>query len=102
MIILGLFIHFTKIKIICNWDAEYTLEGNKGGVTIMSLTKFIRDVQKIHEAIPTPGAIFYNATAAKIFRKPESLLLGSFREIENILLCQVFLLIHLTRIFYTI
>ncbi|MBU4314364.1 MAG: hypothetical protein KJ821_06210, partial [Actinobacteria bacterium] len=37
----------------------------------MSLTKFIRDVQKIHEAIPTPGAIFYNATAAKILRKPE-------------------------------
>lgn len=37
----------------------------------MSLTKFIRDVQKIHEAIPTPGAIFYNAIAAKILRKPE-------------------------------
>lgn len=27
------------------------LAGNKGGVIIMSLTKFIRDVQKIHEAI---------------------------------------------------
>jgi len=37
----------------------------------MYLTKFIRDVQKIHEAIPSPGAIFYNATAAKILRKPE-------------------------------
>ncbi len=37
----------------------------------MSLTKFIRDVQKIHEAIPGPAAIFYNATAAKILRKPE-------------------------------
>ncbi len=37
----------------------------------MSLTKFIRDVQKIYEAIPTPGAIVYNATAAKILRKPE-------------------------------
>jgi len=39
------------------------LEGNKGGI-IISLTKFIRDVQKIHEAIPTPGAMLYNATAA--------------------------------------
>jgi len=37
----------------------------------MSLTKFTRDVQKIYEAIPTPGAIIYNATAAKILRKPE-------------------------------
>ncbi|MEA1964832.1 MAG: methyltransferase domain-containing protein [Candidatus Aerophobetes bacterium] len=37
----------------------------------MSLTKFIRDVQKRYEAIPTPGAIVYNATAAKILRKPE-------------------------------
>lgn len=37
----------------------------------MSLTKFIRDVQKIYEAIPTPGAIVYNATAAKILRKPK-------------------------------
>jgi ubiquinone/menaquinone biosynthesis C-methylase UbiE len=38
----------------------------------MSLTKFIRDVQKIYEAIPTPGAIVYNATVAKILRKLES------------------------------
>ncbi len=37
----------------------------------MYLTKFIRDVQKIHEAIPAQGAIFYNATAVKILRKPE-------------------------------
>lgn len=37
----------------------------------MPLAKFIRDVQKINEAIPTPGAIVYNATAAKILRKPE-------------------------------
>jgi|GEM_PF-2967007 len=42
----------------------------------MSLTKFIRDVQKIHEAIPTPVAIFYNATAAKILRKPERKIAG--------------------------
>lgn len=38
----------------------------------MSLTKFIRDVQKRHEAIPTPGAIIYNATVAKVLRKPET------------------------------
>lgn len=38
----------------------------------MSLTKFIRDIQRRYEAIPTPGAIFYNATAAKILRKPET------------------------------
>ena len=38
----------------------------------MSLTKFIRDIQRRYEAIPTPGAIFYNATPAKILRKPET------------------------------
>ncbi len=37
----------------------------------MSLAKFIRNVQKIHEAIPTPGAIVYNETVARILRKPE-------------------------------
>jgi len=37
----------------------------------MSLTRFIRDVQKVFEAIPTPAAIIYNATAVKILRKPE-------------------------------
>ena len=57
------------------------LAGNKnGGVIIMSLTKFIRNVQKIHEAIPTPGAIFYNATAAKILRKPERKIAGDIIE----------------------
>jgi len=38
----------------------------------MSLTKFIRDVQRRYEAIPAPGAIIYNATAAKVLRKPET------------------------------
>ena len=57
------------------------LAGNKKrGVIIMSLTKFIRDVQKIHEAIPTPGAIFYNATAVKILRKPERKIAGDIIE----------------------
>ena len=38
----------------------------------MSLTRFIKDVLRRPEAIPTPGAIFYNATAAKVLRKPET------------------------------
>jgi ubiquinone/menaquinone biosynthesis C-methylase UbiE len=38
----------------------------------MSLTRFIRDLQKRYEAIPTPGAIFYNATVARLLRKPEA------------------------------
>jgi len=38
----------------------------------MSLAKFIRDVQKRYEAIPTPGAIVYNATVARVLRKPEA------------------------------
>jgi ubiquinone/menaquinone biosynthesis C-methylase UbiE len=39
---------------------------------MMSLTRFIRDIQRRYEAIPTPGAIFYNATVAKLLRKPET------------------------------
>jgi len=38
----------------------------------MSLTRFIKDVLRRREAIPTPGAIFYNATVAKVLRKPET------------------------------
>jgi ubiquinone/menaquinone biosynthesis C-methylase UbiE len=38
----------------------------------MSLTRFIKHVLKRAEAIPTPGAIFYNATVAKVLRKPET------------------------------
>jgi ubiquinone/menaquinone biosynthesis C-methylase UbiE len=41
------------------------------GVT-MSLTKFIKDLLRKPESIPTPGAIFYNATVAKVLRKPET------------------------------
>ncbi len=37
----------------------------------MSLITFIRDLQKIPEKIPGPGAIFYNATAAKLLKKSE-------------------------------
>jgi len=38
----------------------------------MSLTRLIKDVLRRREAIPTPGAIFYNATVAKVLRKPET------------------------------
>jgi ubiquinone/menaquinone biosynthesis C-methylase UbiE len=38
----------------------------------MSLTRFIKDVLRRPEAIPTPGAIIYNATVAKVLRKPET------------------------------
>jgi len=38
----------------------------------MSLITFIRDLQKIPEAIPAPGAVIYNAVPARLLRKPES------------------------------
>jgi len=38
----------------------------------MSLTIFIKDLLRKPERIPTPGAIFYNATVAKVLRKPET------------------------------
>lgn len=37
----------------------------------MSLIGSIRDIQQIIERIPAPGAIVYDATAAKLLRKPE-------------------------------
>jgi ubiquinone/menaquinone biosynthesis C-methylase UbiE len=38
----------------------------------MSLTRFIKDLLRKPEAIPTPGAIFYDATVTKVLRKPET------------------------------
>ena len=38
----------------------------------MSITKFIKDLLRKPESIPTLGAIFYNATVAKVLRKPEA------------------------------
>jgi ubiquinone/menaquinone biosynthesis C-methylase UbiE len=38
----------------------------------MSLTRFIKDLLRKPESIPTPGAIFYNATVAQVLQKPES------------------------------
>ena len=37
----------------------------------MSVRTFIRDLQRIPEAIPTPGAIIYNAVPAKFLQVPE-------------------------------
>jgi len=37
----------------------------------MSLIKIMRQIQQVHEAIPLPGAIIYNAIPAKILREPE-------------------------------
>jgi ubiquinone/menaquinone biosynthesis C-methylase UbiE len=37
----------------------------------MSVRTFIRDLQRISEAIPTPGAIIYNAVPAKFLQVPE-------------------------------
>jgi len=38
----------------------------------MSLARFIKDILRKPESIPTLGAIFYNATVAKVLRKPET------------------------------
>jgi ubiquinone/menaquinone biosynthesis C-methylase UbiE len=38
----------------------------------MSLTRFIKNLLRRAEAIPAPGVIFYNATVAKVLRKPET------------------------------
>jgi len=38
----------------------------------VSLTRFIKDALRKPEAIPTPGAIFYDAPVAKVLRKPET------------------------------
>jgi len=42
----------------------------------MSLTRFIKDLLRKPESIPTPGAIFYNATVAKVLRRPETKIAG--------------------------
>jgi ubiquinone/menaquinone biosynthesis C-methylase UbiE len=42
----------------------------------MSLTRFIKDLLRKPESIPTLGAIFYNATVAIVLRKPERKIAG--------------------------
>ncbi|HIH36400.1 MAG TPA: class I SAM-dependent methyltransferase [Methanocellales archaeon] len=50
----------------------------------MSLTEFIRDLQKIPEGIPAPGAILYNALPARFLKKPQKKLAQTITEqIEN-------------------
>jgi len=46
----------------------------------MALTKFIKDALRRPESIPTPGAIFYNATVRKVLRKPETKIAGHIAE----------------------
>jgi len=46
----------------------------------MSLTRFIKDLLRKPESIPTPGAIFYNATVAKVLRKPETKIANDIAE----------------------
>ena len=46
----------------------------------MSLTRFIKDLLRKPESIPTPGAIFYNATVAKVLRKPETKIANEIAE----------------------
>jgi len=50
----------------------------------MSLTRFIKNILRSPEAIPTPGAIFYNATVAKVLRNPEKKIASDVvKEISN-------------------
>jgi ubiquinone/menaquinone biosynthesis C-methylase UbiE len=46
----------------------------------MSITRFIKDTLRSPEAIPTPGAIFYNATVVKVLRKPEAKIANAIAE----------------------
>jgi len=39
---------------------------------IMFLRRLIKDILRRPEAIPTPGAIIYNATVARVLQKPET------------------------------
>ena len=38
----------------------------------MSITKFVKDLLRKPEAIPTPGAIIYGATVTRVLHKPET------------------------------
>jgi ubiquinone/menaquinone biosynthesis C-methylase UbiE len=46
----------------------------------MSLTRFVKDLLRKPESIPTHGAIFYNATVAKVLRKPETKIANEIAE----------------------
>jgi ubiquinone/menaquinone biosynthesis C-methylase UbiE len=49
----------------------------------MSLTKFIKDLLRKPEAIPTPGAIIYGATVTRVLRKPETKIASEIAEKVN-------------------
>jgi ubiquinone/menaquinone biosynthesis C-methylase UbiE len=57
---------------------RYYIHGIQG--MSMSLTKFIKNLLRRAEAIPAPGAIFYNATVAKVLRKPETKIANEIAE----------------------
>jgi ubiquinone/menaquinone biosynthesis C-methylase UbiE len=46
----------------------------------VSLTGFIKSLLRKRESIPTPGAIVYNATVAKVLRKPETKIANQIAE----------------------
>ena len=46
----------------------------------MSLTEFIRDLQKIPEEIPAPCAIIYNALPSRLLKKPQKKLAQTITE----------------------
>ncbi|NYT00149.1 MAG: class I SAM-dependent methyltransferase [Methanocellales archaeon] len=46
----------------------------------MSLTEFIRDLQKMPEEIPAPAAIIYNALPARLLKKPQKKLAKNITE----------------------
>ena len=46
----------------------------------MALTKFIKDLLRKPEAIPTPGAMLYRATVTMVLRKPEAKIAGEIAE----------------------
>lgn len=46
----------------------------------MSLTEFIRDLQKMPEEIPAPAAVLYNALPARLLKKPQKKLAQTITE----------------------
>jgi len=46
----------------------------------MALTKFIKDLLRKPEAIPTPGAMLYGATVTMVLRKPEAKIASEIAE----------------------
>jgi ubiquinone/menaquinone biosynthesis C-methylase UbiE len=56
------------------------LNGTEGEEVAMALTKFIKDLLRKPEAIPTPGAMLYGATVTMVLRKPEAKIASEIAE----------------------